>query len=143
MLSFQSEILWSREWENLIVTDVKLSKWDFYFLCRLLLEISVVYSKVWNDIANILCSILHSRLLNPTILKFSFMFIQFRYNLSFRVYVDLYAEFTNSLLKISRTIKEANKLVIQIQYLLVFWLTIYWNRHFLYLFIYKILSAFL
>ena len=71
------------------------------------------------------------------------MFIQFRYNLSFRVYVDLYAEFTISLLKISRTIKEANKLVIQIQYLLVFWLTIYWNRHFLYLFIYKILSAFL
>ena len=66
------------------MTDVKLSKWDFYFYCRLLHKISVVYSKFWNDTANILCSVLNSRLLKPTILKFSFMFIKFRYNLSFR-----------------------------------------------------------
>ena len=78
-----------RELENLIVTDVKLSKWNFYFYCRILHKISVVYSKFRNDTANILCSVLNSRLLKPTILKFSFMFIEFRYNLSFRVQVKL------------------------------------------------------
>ena len=85
MLNFQSEILCARQWENLIVVDVKLSKWDFNFYCRLLNKISVVYSKFRNDIANILCSALNNRLLKPSILKFSFMFIEFRYNLSFRV----------------------------------------------------------
>ena len=85
MLNFQSEILCARQWENLIVVDVKLSKWDFNFYCRLLNKISVVYSKFQNDVANILCSALNNRLLKPSILKFSFMFIEFRYNLSFRV----------------------------------------------------------
>ena len=46
---------------------------------------SVVYFKFRNDTANILCRALNSRLLKPTILKFSFMFIEFRYNLSVRV----------------------------------------------------------
>ena len=85
MLNFQREILWAREWENLIVADVKLSKWDFYFYCHILHKISVVNSKFRNDTANILCSVLNSLLLKPTILKFSFMFIEFRYNLSIRV----------------------------------------------------------
>ena len=50
--------------------------------------------------------------------------------------------FKDSLLKISRTIKKTTKRVIQIQYLLAFLPAIYWNRHFCYLFIYKILSVF-
>ena len=32
-----------------------------------------------------MCSILNSRLLKPTVLKFSFMFIEYPYNLSIRV----------------------------------------------------------
>ena len=70
------------------MSDVTLSKWDFYSYCRLLHKISVVYSKFRNDTAYILYSVLNSRLLKPTILKFSFMFIEFRYNLSFRVSAD-------------------------------------------------------
>ena len=80
--------------KNLIVTDVKLSKCNFYFYCRLLHKISVVHSKFRNDTANILCSVLNSRLLKPTILKFSFMFIEFRYNLSFRVLLIHNGEFS-------------------------------------------------
>ena len=68
------------------MADVKLSKWDLNFYCRLLHKISVVYSKFLNDTANILRSVLNSRLLKSTILKFSFMFIEFRYNLSFRAF---------------------------------------------------------
>ena len=60
------------------------------------------------------------------------------------LYSSLYfnVELTDSLLKISRTIKKMTKRVIQIQYLLAF-LVIYWDRYFLNLFIYKILSVFL
>ena len=67
------------------MADVKLSKWDFHFYCRLLQKISVVYSEFRNDTGNILCNVLNSRHLKPIILKLSFMFIEFRYNLSFRV----------------------------------------------------------
>ena len=44
MLNFQSEILWAREWENLIVADVKLSKQNFDFYWHLLHKISIVNS---------------------------------------------------------------------------------------------------
>ena len=73
------------EWENLIVADVKISKWNFNFYCHPLHKISVINSKFRNDIANILCSVLNSRLLKPTIWKLSLMFIEFRYILSIRV----------------------------------------------------------
>ena len=61
------------------------------------------------------------------------------------LYSSLYSnvEFTDSLLKISRTIKKTTKRVIQIQYLFALLPVIYWDRHFLNLFIYKILSVFL
>ena len=62
-------------------------------------------------------------------------------NLYSSLYLNI--EFTDSFLKISRTIKKTTKRVIQIQYLLTFLPAIYWNRHFLNLFIYKILSVFL
>ena len=52
-------------------------------------------------------------------------------------------KFTDSLLKISRTIEKTSKRPIQIQYLFAFEPVIYWNRHFLYLYIYKIVSVFL
>ena len=39
--------------------------------------------------------------------------------------------------------KKTTKRVIQIQYLFAFYPAIYWNRHFLNLFIYEILSVFL
>ena len=66
--------------ENSIVADVKFSKRDFNFYCRLLHEISVVDSNFLNATTNILCGVLNSRLLRPTsILKFSFIFIEFRY----------------------------------------------------------------
>ena len=46
---------------------------------------SIVNSNFRNGSTNILCDVLNIRLLKPTILKFSLMFIKFRYNLSFRV----------------------------------------------------------
>ena len=61
-------------------------------------------------------------------------------NLYSSLYLNI--EFTDSLLKILRTIKKTTKRVIQIQYLFAFKPAIYCNRHFLYLFIYKILSFF-
>ena len=70
------------------MAGVKLSKWDFDFYCHLLHKISVVNFKFRNDIANILCSV--SRLLKPTILKFSFMVNEFRYNLSFRAGLNIF-----------------------------------------------------
>ena len=73
--------------------SMQLAKWDFNFYFRLLHKISVVYSKFLNDTTNISCSVLNSRLLKPTILKFSFMFIEFRYNLSFRVASTLHLDF--------------------------------------------------
>ena len=88
-----------------IVTDVKLSKWDFYFYCHLLHKISVVHSKFQNDTANISCSVLNSRLLKPTILRFSFMFIEFRYNLSLRTLLQKgYQCFTAPILSLIRTL---------------------------------------
>ena len=64
---------------------VKLSKRDFDFYCQLLQKIIIVNSKFRNGSTNILCSVLNSRLLKTTILKFSFMFIEFRYKLSIHV----------------------------------------------------------
>ena len=46
---------------------------------------SVINSKCWNCSTNILCCVLNSRLLKSTILKFSFIFIKFWYNMSIRV----------------------------------------------------------
>ena len=85
MLNFQSEIFWTREWENLTFADIKLFTWDFDFYCHLLHKISIVNSKFRNHTTNILCSVLNGRLLKPTVLKFSFMFIEIRYNLFIRV----------------------------------------------------------
>ena len=45
----------------------------------------VVHSKFRNYTTTILCSVLNSRLLKSTILKFSFMLIEFQYNLSIHV----------------------------------------------------------
>ena len=73
-----------------------------------------------------------SQVLNPA---------SFYLNLCSSLYLNV--ECTDSLLKISRNIKKTTKRVIQIQYLFAFLPAIYWNRHFLYLFIYKILSVFL
>ena len=68
------------------MADAKLTKRDFVGpRMRESIMADVKFVKVRNDTANILCSVLNSRLLKPTILKFSFMFIEFRYNLSFRV----------------------------------------------------------
>ena len=75
---------WAYEWENLIVADVKISKRDFDFYCHLVHKISIVNSKFRNASTNILFKVLNSRLLKPTMIKFSFMFIEFRYNLSIR-----------------------------------------------------------
>ena len=66
------------------MTDVKLSKRDFDFYCHLLHKIKIVNSKFRNGSTHILCSVLNSRFLKPTILKLSLMFIEFRYNLSIR-----------------------------------------------------------
>ena len=76
---------WAREWKNLIVADDKLPKRDFDFYCLLLHTISVVNSKFFNYPTNILCSIPNSRPLKPTILQFSFIFIEFRYSLSISI----------------------------------------------------------
>ena len=72
-----------RQWKKLIVAHVKLPRWDFDFYYHLLHTISVVNCKLCTT--NILSSVLNSRLLKPTILKFSFIFIEFRYNLSISV----------------------------------------------------------
>ena len=62
---------------------VKLSKRDFDFYYRLLHTISVVSSKLRNCTTNISCIVLNiSGPLKPTILKFSSIFIEFRYSLS-------------------------------------------------------------
>ena len=66
------------------MADVKLSKRDFDFYCHLLHKISIVNSKFRNSSTNILCSVLNSRILKPAILIFSFIFMEFRYNLSIR-----------------------------------------------------------
>ena len=73
-----------------------------------------------------------SQLLNPPSLYSNF-------------YSSLYlnVKFTDSLLKISRTIKKTTKQVIETQYLFAFQPAIYWNRHYLYLFIHKILCIFI
>ena len=67
------------------MTNVKISKRDFDFYCHQLDKIIKVNSKFRNGTTNILCSVLNSRLLKPTKLKFSSMFIEFRYNLSIHV----------------------------------------------------------
>ena len=85
------------EWENLIVADVKLSKRNFDFYSHLLHRISIFKSKFRNTSTNILYSVLNSRFLKPIILKFSFMFIEFRYSLSIRVHYEIqYNKFTKS-----------------------------------------------
>ena len=108
MLNFQSRILWAREWENLIVPDVKLTMRDFDFYCHLLHKISIVNSKFRNGSTNILCSVLNSRLLKPTILKFSYMFIEFRYNLRIRVRMSLHTALVSTR---SRTVTSLTRLL--------------------------------
>ena len=61
------------------MAHVKLLKRDFYFYYHLLHTISVINSKLRNCTTNVLSSVLNSRLLKPIILKFSFIFIEFRY----------------------------------------------------------------
>ena len=68
------------------MADAKLTKRDFVGpRMRESIMADVKFVKVRNDTANILCSILNSRLLKPTTLKFSFIFIEFQYNLSIHV----------------------------------------------------------
>ena len=89
MLKLQNKILWAREWENSIAADVKFSKQCFNYYFHLLHKISIVNSKFRNSTINILCSVLNSRLLKPSILKLSFMCIEIQYNLCIRVYITL------------------------------------------------------
>ena len=65
-------------------------KRDFDFYCHLLRKISAVNFKFRNYTTSILSSVLNSRLLKSTILKVSFIFIKFRYNV---LDIVLYARF--------------------------------------------------
>ena len=94
------------------MADVKLSKRDFDFNCYLLHKISIVDSTFRNGTTNILCSVLNSRLLKPTILKFSFIFIEFLCNFSVRVSITIYSYHYSKPLKaytfeILKTLKNA------------------------------------
>ena len=57
------------------MADIELLKRDFDFYCHLLYKISIVNYKFRNGTTNILCSVLNSHLLKPTIIKFSFMHV--------------------------------------------------------------------